>query len=111
MFAAVLLFFNTGDATDYSGSQAMSAYLQEEDAPRRMSLRQRGVASDGVAVDEELRGGKVVVISGERIRLGPHALLEPSPKDRHPKGIPLCTCGTMQRALPFLPVEKGIVFR
>eukprot|EP00884_Botryococcus_braunii_P002941 jgi/Botrbrau1/12648/Bobra.67_1s0014.1 len=62
-----------------------------EDQPRRVSLRQRGVASDGLAVSEELAGGKVVVISGEHIRLGAHVLRQPSPpKDRHPKGtLPL----------------------
>ena len=50
--------------------------------PRR-SLRQRGVASDGVSVVEELRGGAVttnIILRAEPAQ----------PKERHPKGTAAC---------------------
>ena len=65
-----------------------SGGLQEEVAPRRASLRQRGVQADGVAVDTETRGGHITVVNGEAIRY-----LEPAepaqPRERHPDGKPI----------------------
>ena len=52
------------------------------DVEPRRSLRQRGVASDGVSVVEELRGGAVTT--------NIYLPAEPAaPKERHPKGAHL----------------------
>ncbi|KAL3141680.1 hypothetical protein ABBQ32_004368 [Trebouxia sp. C0010 RCD-2024] len=54
-----------------------------EQAPRRASLRQRGLQADGAAVDTETRGGHITLVNGEAIRYGDPA--EPAqPRERHP---------------------------
>lgn len=61
-----------------NASQRLQALVE----PRR-SLRQRGVASDGVSVVEELRGGAVttnILLPAEPAK----------PKERHPKGMAAC---------------------
>ena len=56
--------------------------VQVEQAPRRASLRQRGVQADGAAVDTESRGGHVTLVNGEAIRYPS----EPAqPRERHPQ--------------------------
>ena len=60
------------------------------EGPRRTSLRQKGVTADGRMVDQELRGGRVVVshdpspwtVVGQE---APQAQPE-VPKERHSKG-------------------------
>ena len=57
--------------------------VQVEEAPRRASLRQRGVQADGAAVDTEGRGGHITLVNGEAIRYPDPA--EPAqPRERHP---------------------------
>ncbi|DBB11441.1 hypothetical protein WJX82_009846 [Trebouxia sp. C0006] len=54
-----------------------------EEAPRRASLRQRGVQADGAAVDTEGRGGHITLVNGEAIPYSDPS--EPAqPRERHP---------------------------
>lgn len=62
--------------------------MQAEQAPRRASLRQRGLQADGAAVDTESRGGHITLVNGEAIRYGEPA--EPAqPRERHPPSMTL----------------------
>ena len=56
---------------------------QVEEAPRRASLRQRGVQADGAAVDTEGRGGHITLVNGEAIRF-PDPSEPAQPRERHP---------------------------
>ena len=74
--------------------------MQAEQAPRRASLRQRGLQADGAAVDTESRGGHITLVNGEAIRYGEPA--EPAqPRERHPPSMALLPVafGTHGRAL------------
>ena len=64
--------------------------VQVEEAPRRASLRQRGVQADGAAVDTEGRGGHITLVNGEAIRY-PDPAEAAEPRERHPpsKHLPL----------------------
>ncbi len=57
--------------------------VQVEEAPRRASLRQRGVQADGAAVDTEGRGGHITLVNGEAIRY-PDPSEPAQPRERHP---------------------------
>lgn len=57
--------------------------MQVEQAPRRASLRQRGVQADGAAVDTESRGGHITLVNGEAIRY-PDPSEPAQPRERHP---------------------------
>lgn len=61
---------------------------KEPPGPRRASLRQQGIASNGSKIEHERRNGEVVVVNGERIRYGAGADegAAPEPVERHPKG-------------------------
>ena len=60
------------------------------EGPRRSSLRQRGVNADGQMVDQELRGGKVVLSKDPNPGAVKHEDWRPAepekPKERHSKG-------------------------
>lgn len=74
-----------------------------EEAPRRASLRQRGVQADGAAVDTEGRGGHITLVNGEAIRYPDPA--EPAePRERHPpsKHIPLVQATVYKSYLLYL---------
>ena len=62
--------------------------IQVGEAPRRASLRQRGVQADGAAVDTEGRGGHITLVNGEAIPYSDPS--EPAqPRERHPPSRPL----------------------
>lgn len=63
--------------------------------PRRESLRNKGIAADGTFIDDERRGGKVLIGRGEVSDPGPWVKAEdpPPPKARFPKGdLPAARC-------------------
>lgn len=60
--------------------------IPQERGPRRISLRQQGVAADGSSIDAEKRNGDIVIINGERIRVANIPTDTVLPRDRHPKG-------------------------
>ena len=60
------------------------------EGPRRSSLRQRGVTADGRMVDQELRGGQVILSKDPNPGAVKHEDWRPAepekPKERHSKG-------------------------
>lgn len=77
--------------------------IQVEQAPRRASLRQRGVQADGAAVDTETRGGHVTLVNGEAIRY-PDPSEPAQPRERHPPSMPTLL------PLPSLPSHGSLLY-
>ena len=69
-----------------------SVVVQVEAAPRRASLRQRGVQADGAAVDAEGRGGHITLVNGDPTRYNSHPSEPAQPRERHPTGQAPTSC-------------------